>query len=1219
VEEPERKTSPLPMAVVAVVVAAAAAIFGLRPPLTSSRPSTGLSTHRSAGFVEDVDARLWQDPLFAVTSERSRALKAPQPSAGAAWVTVQACVSSLGQLLTDRLGSSCKPERETDEKSQDSSEHFENLVARLEAVLARSRPKAADSATTPAVNAVSTLATDLATFSEHKDLANLCSDVKDVEQSFDDQVRRVEPHSLAAVIPRLVDEHLPDPGESGTTETSTADSPTSEGSGGETRSDDCCAAPLPKRQLSILAVMTNEAPYAAVREQRLYTRYAVVAALGRAGYVPLDGQHIGYFLLPDCWPVTDLADAGVPEPTAVPFEWYQYAPTEYEGSSEAPPAATRDGDAVERHVLVLWVPNDAVARAPLARTTWLAGALEKRFEDATGGKGNRALEIVVKIVGPTSSTELQQMVEKAAKATGPNQSEATKLEMWSPLATADDEDILRNLRDRCLDEDGTDARTCEGRFPDVGLLLARSGFDFHRTIATDGTVAKTLVHELQIRGLDVGNTKQHVVLLSEWDTTYGRSLPRALERSLREAAKLADADGFPTLDSYYYLRGLDGRLPGDDREAVRVSNPEQATDPTAAKLGAQPTGEWERPEGRSQVDHVRRLAGDLSELEVMLRQRDSAQIKAVGVLGTDVYDKLLVLRAVRRSFPRAVFFTTDLDELLSDPAEFEWSRNLVVASSFGLELNDDLQRGVPPFRNTYQTSLYLATLAAVSHGERRTRLLTYLESARRDPRIFELSRGRPYDLSTAVSSRTEDSVHPDRGDYSLGQYVAKRAIGALVLGLILAWTTRRLFTRLRRQPPVPMNAAAWMLLGTALAIVTVIVILAIFDSRQIGGEPFSFLDGVSIWPALILRSIAGLLAAWFIVKGAIDLRANEIELTRIFRLPTDRPPLKKQLAQALSDLDAERERKASVWAPGWLWYRALVRAFGIVSEPDRLLGERERLTVEPEHVTGKPERPPARSAAKIWEYTAARGRLGSVVLRVVPQTALFMALAFLLMGIFGTPGVPGRSALSRAAHYLSLGLIIPLATGLTFFVFDAARRCHAFVCAVGSSRTQWPEDLATTFAEERGMQPEQVQDWLTIRAIAQRSTAALKLVYYPFIVIALGIVSRSRWFDDWDFPIGLILVFAIIALYAIICAVALRRAAESARRGAIDRLTTDLLKSQTEDGGKAGAQLSTIIDRVRSVQEGAFMPLSKHPIIGAIALPTGGLGGLALLQYLLGS
>ena len=56
----------------------------------------------------------------------------------------------------------------------------------------------------------------------------------------------------------------------------------------------------------------------------------------------------------------------------------------------------------------------------------------------------------------------------------------------------------------------------------------------------------------------------------------------------------------------------------------------------------------------------------------------------------------------------ARFFTTDLDALLLHPAAQTRTRNLLVASGFGLRLRPDIQSEIPPFRSNYQTAEFLA-------------------------------------------------------------------------------------------------------------------------------------------------------------------------------------------------------------------------------------------------------------------------------------------------------------------------------------------------------------------------------------------------------------------------------------------------------------------------------------------------------------------------------
>ena len=103
----------------------------------------------------------------------------------------------------------------------------------------------------------------------------------------------------------------------------------------------------------------------------------------------------------------------------------------------------------------------------------------------------------------------------------------------------------------------------------------------------------------------------------------------------------------------------------------------------------------------------------LRNLDDSLRQKKEGGISAIGILGSDVFDKLLVLRALEPKFPEAVFFTTDFDASLTLPSELDFTRNLIISSSFGPELRPEIQGEIPPFRSSYQTAAFLATSLAV--------------------------------------------------------------------------------------------------------------------------------------------------------------------------------------------------------------------------------------------------------------------------------------------------------------------------------------------------------------------------------------------------------------------------------------------------------------------------------------------------------------------------
>ncbi len=220
---------------------------------------------------------------------------------------------------------------------------------------------------------------------------------------------------------------------------------------------------------------------------------------------------------------------------------------------------------------------------------------------------------------------------------------------------------------------------------------------------------------------------------------------------------------------FSYLRGIDGRIAGESQKEKSIGKDE--------KQRAEPNAIIDRPAGRSQRDYLRRLANDIQSRDQQLKNEGKKGICAIGILGSDVYDKLMILRVLRQRFPKAIFFTTDLDASLLHPDEFKWTRNMLVASSFDLKIADyqELQRvktkdgdasnmlnilmtatksTIPQFRDVYQTSVYLSTLwAANKESEMKMknlegyRLFNRLFKKNLDPRVYEISRNGAVELT----------------------------------------------------------------------------------------------------------------------------------------------------------------------------------------------------------------------------------------------------------------------------------------------------------------------------------------------------------------------------------------------------------------------------------------------------------------------------------------
>jgi hypothetical protein len=508
--------------------------------------------------------------------------------------------------------------------------------------------------------------------------------------------------------------------------------------------------PAPTQRVKILAVMIPGGPYVEDVERRLRSRRAVIEGLGVAGYDPEKDHELGYFCIPwqafnpnvaDC--VSRLQKDRVVEETfnsrselaiqpirsnlretsdfietsngresadyrqtdpqelLVPYEWF-------EASSFC------RGDRPSQ-LLVLWLIDDAFRDAPLARLADLISWFRFKF-NATSEAETSLPDFAV--LGPDNSGTLRSMVVEAKGAQWNDETRQclATTHIYSSQAEAAETRLLFDIPELCS------PRTCKHLIEQsVKSRQPDSGFCFERTIPLDNQIVRALREELKLRDV---TEDDDVAILSEEDTFYARALCSSF------VAPDVDGDIGPalaTVHAYTYLRGIDGKLPSDGKDEKETKAADQDADKN------QQTRSSLRPadgtEGLSQADDIRRLAKMLQDLDRDLRNGNSLNenssngnlrraksrgLRAIGLLGSDIYDKLELLKALRPMFPGAVFFTNYLDARLTHPDEWKETHNLVVVSACGLSLEsskEEFQR-VAPFRDSGQMALFEATLAA---------------------------------------------------------------------------------------------------------------------------------------------------------------------------------------------------------------------------------------------------------------------------------------------------------------------------------------------------------------------------------------------------------------------------------------------------------------------------------------------------------------------------
>jgi len=942
----------------------------------------------------------------------------------------------------------------------------------------------------------------------------------------------------------------------------------------------------------LLPVFVDGSPYASGVESRLRDRYALVSALGAAGYQPESGESIRYFVRPGNGHLV------------VPVEAFLGRPKPAE-----PKQSTQ--------VLVLWLKEQDFSPKPLLSLSELVTEVQQAFKQST---------VSYRVVGPRSSGSLGAMVGELTALYGADQSSGGSsaaslaasrrqldslkgVQFYSSWATAADPVLLGELQ-------GPDAaRGVEQWFQAGGLRLTR-------TIGTDAVLAEQLVEELKRRRIDLtiprgeaGPCKEadsdsaavssrhsdgkcripHIALISEWDTLYGRSLPRtfvAMARSLAETGPDRAMRGFEYhfnrlrseqypdwVHRYSYLAGLDGELPPKNTE--KDSGGAQ----TKGKIGdgglRVEQSLAETPAGRSQLDYLRRLVETLKREEAS----NDGEFKAIGVLGSDVYDKLMILQALRSDFPHALFFTTDLDARLTHPSQLQWTRNLVIASHFGLALHPLIQTPIPPFRDSYQTALFYSVLRAVNDivpgpgpGELQIpATVTFPKTV--PPRLYEVGRHGPVDISLDgpydAGRRPEalPNLHLPRPDLDpdTGEL---RVLRPQTIALFLsALSLMALCALLINSELWQWAQSRWVqgaVVGLVLMVCLLLGLLCWAMSDRTAGEPFSLTDGISVWPTTVLRLLAFLLCLLFLGHSWRRLRDNETQLSRRFRFFRPRAPLSIQAGSLVG---------IHHWRP----------------QPR---GDAE--------------------AALLWREYRALGSWKERLVRIVPQALCYLGFGALLLVISGFPVMPCRGSACFTISYAVLGFSVLAMTLLMFYVVDATRLCRRLIKIMVGTTIWWSDRLLVREAAKRGVDQAYVHEWIAVEFIAKRTAVISAMIYYPFVVVFLMAVARHSYFDRWDFPLGLMAIFGVNAAYAFGNGVFLRRSAEQAKRAAVAQLKSRLdgLSGEVVFKKEKREQVERIVALIEDYQEGAFLPFTRHPLFGAIALPTGGTGLVFLLEYL---
>ena len=973
----------------------------------------------------------------------------------------------------------------------------------------------------------------------------------------------------------------------------------------------------------VIGVTVPGGPYPEDSETRRRLRYAVLAALHTAHYVPVDETHLGYLLTGENQPRDGVAQhfvavAGAraqpgrqasnnqknpeppPLPTLIPFEQFEHQ------------------EITGQQISILWLNEDALAaeHRPIESIKWLQCQLNLS-------------NVRFPVLGPQQSTTLMDMLNEARK-TDINQHQECQSDKSLPIynfgATVDEHILLEGAP--------YSQNTVEESF--------RTGnIDYYRTIDTDGELSKVLAAELKRRRLNdfsdapaslPNDNFDHVVLIFEADTVYGRSLRHTIASELMHGETLQ----LP-VESFSYFRGLDGLVPKTRSLGKIEFSAEGAGGPISERrttdAGKAEPGQDEVANGQGQLDYLRRLAEHLSDVDNKLRLKGSGKIAAVGILGSDVYDKHVLLEAIKPELPEALYFTTDLDALLLPHGKFRFTRNLIVASSYGLELTGKLQADIAPFRYVYQSSIFLATRIAIvnelanranmdSTSSQITKQALKCWLPRENPRaqLFQIGRSQIQSLPTGNESAPKNceppGKHQDFLDYSSivppaeaifpeitpASIIPVGFLGAILLGTVLMTSEqlrkccfpRDKSTNSWYAPARPRYGAVLILLGGVLLVGLGLsecwrVFANILTEHGIG-EPMSLAEGVSIWPTVLLRGMSCVLGIWLIFY---TLRSLDKDLTRR-REEMNLPKLCLKLWEGQSLLARCYEMASLLWCRP-----ALDDDKGDFTGNNRVA----KSGIEMENT--RQMRPFRRLWMTYSYYAQPRWRLARAAIGVL----VTMALWFILAKIFGEPNSPARGPVAHYIYTWVTFIDVLITLLVIFLVVDATLFSRSVVIRLTDIESHWPSETVKRFHLGRA----NLEDWLDIKLVAERTRCITRLIYFPFLMLALLIVSRSPIFDNYSFTPTLAIAQGILLAIIIGSVVSLRNAAEQARKKAMEHLSEKIMAAGHTDPNRAN-QLEKLRTEIRDMQDGAFAPPLSQPVVKAVLLPLVSYGGAWLVQ-----
>ncbi len=218
------------------------------------------------------------------------------------------------------------------------------------------------------------------------------------------------------------------------------------------------------------------------------------------------------------------------------------------------------------------------------------------------------------------------------------------------------------------------------------------------------------------------------------------------------------------------------------------------------------------------------------------------------------------------------------------------------------------------------------------------------------------------------------------------------------------------------------------------------------------------------------------------------------------------------------------------------------------------------------------------------------------------------------------PSVPSRGTASYYANKGVLMLAVSLYLILIFIIADITHLSNHFIKLLNTNNVIWPENVLKNCSYKYGIPKNAAKHKVHMDLVNQFASDVNSIIYYPFFLLFLLILSRSHYFDNWHYTLLLFVIISFTAVIALGSAIRLRKGALDTRAHILEKLDEvnwhTLTNKYRNQDKQNSVRLGILINEIKNLQTGPFLPLLQQPIVRSVFLPFGGVGGLYLIEYL---